>query len=1033
LSCELVDAAPGADGLALEDLREAVGAFRRCVCETAGRHDGFVAGHLGYNLLVLFGYPTAHEHDAEQAVRTGLELCAAVKSLSANVPMRCRIGIATGLVIAGDLVGIAGPGAHGGDHEIVGEAPNAAARLQAATQPDTVAIGPVTRQLIGKLFDCRELGAIDANNSAEPLRGWQVLRESIIASRFEALRGSGLSPLVGRDEEIDLLLRRWGRAKAADGQIVLVSGEAGVGKSRIATAFEERLRAEPHLRRRYFCSPHHQDSALFPFIDQLGRAAGFARDDMQSVRLEKLGALLAQAAPSDEDAAFFAELLSLPSSERHKRPPLSPQRKKERILEALIRQLEGLARRQPVLMIFEDAHWIDPTSRELLDLVVERVPSLPVLLIVTFRPEFQPPWTGQPQLTMVTLNRLDRHDRIALVEQITRGKVLPDEVVHQIADRTDGVPLFVEELTKSVLESGLLRKERDRYVLDRPFPTLAIPTTLHASLTARLDRLGSARRVAQIGAAIGREFPFGLLRVVARLPEGELHAALASLVASELVFQRGAPPAAVYTFKHALVQDAAHDSLLRTARRRLHGRIAEALEAHSPELMDTQPELFALHYAEAGIAEKSVTCWGKAARRSAARSAMAEAAAQFHKGLDQLALLPDTPERRRQELEFWSDLGAVLQAVKGQAAPETGRAYTRARELWEQLDCPLEFLQILYGQSRYHLVRGEIDLALRLDQELLHLSRHQKHSAGLVLSHLSSGRTLMFAGRFAASRLHLEETLTLCEPNSYQLLSHQAGIHPHVSSQAYLGFILFCLGYPDQAFARSNAAIAEARKLAHPTSLAVALAFGARLLLLAGDDAALDEREKELAAVAAEQSFPYWNAQGAVYRGWVKVKNGDVTEGISLLRSGSTAYRVTGAELYMPHYIALLAAACEIAGQIEEASSLLHDALQIVERTGEGWLAAELNRRKGHLLLRQGECEAAEEFYRKARNIAEQQGAKLWELRAALSLARLRRDQRRRAEARDLIAPVYNWFTEGFDTPDLTAAKALLSELDDEV
>jgi predicted ATPase len=550
---------------------------------------------------------------------------------------------------------------------------------------------------------------------------------------------------------------------------------------------------------------------------------------------------------------------------------------------------------------------------------------------------------------------------------------------------------------------------------------------------ARLDRLASARRVAQIGAAIGREFPFGLLCVVAHLPEGELQAALASLVASELVFQRGKPPEAVYTFKHALVQDAAHGSLLRTARRRLHGRIAKALEAHSPELMDTQPEVFAQHYAEAGIVEKSVACWGSAARRSAARSAMAEAAAQFRKGLDQLALLPDTPKRQRQELEFWSALGAVLQAVKGQAAPETGQAYACARELWEQLGSPLEFLQILYGQSRYHLVRGEIDLALRLDQELLHMSCRQKHSVGLVLSHLSSGRTLMFAGRFASSRSHLEETLALCEPSSYPLLCHQAGIYPHVSSQAYLGFILFCLGYPDQALARSNLAIAEARRLAHPTSLAVALAFGARLLLLVGDDAALNEREEELAAVAAEQGFPYWNAQGAVYRGWVKVKNGDVTEGISLLRSGAAAYRATGAELYMPHYIALLAGACEIAGQIEEASSLLHDALQIVERTGERWFATELNRRKGHLLLRQRQCAAAEEFYRKARNIAEQQGAKLWELRAALSLARLRRDQRRRAEARDLLAPVYNWFTEGFDTPDLKAAKALLSEFDDRV
>jgi len=472
---------------------------------------------------------------------------------------------------------------------------------------------------------------------------WQVLRPSAVESRFEALRGSALTPLVGRDEEIDLLLRRWARAKAGDGQVVLVSGEPGIGKSRSAAALEERLQTEPHIRLRYFCSPYHQDSALFPFVDQLGRAAGFARDDMPAAKLDKLDALLARAAPPDEDVAFLADLLSLPASDRHPLPNLSPQRKKERTLEALIRQLEGLARQQPVVMIFEDVHWIDPTSHELLDLLVECVRSLPVLLIVTFRSEFQPSWTGQPQVTMLALNRLDRRDRITLATEIAGGKTLPDEVVSQIVDRTDGVPLFVEELTKSVLESGLLREDVDRYVLDGALPPFAVPTSLHASLIARLDRLASVRLVAQTGAAIGREFSYELLRAVSYLPEEELQASLARLVASELVFQRGTPPDAVYAFKHALVQDAAHGSLLRSPRQQLHAQIAKALETHSPELMDTQPELFAQHYAEAGLVEKSVAYWGKAGHRSVARSAMAEAAAQLPKGLDQLALLRTTP------------------------------------------------------------------------------------------------------------------------------------------------------------------------------------------------------------------------------------------------------------------------------------------------------------------------------------------------------------------------------------------------------
>ena len=930
------------------------------------------------------------------------------------------------MVMVGDLVGVG----ELGDHEIVGETPNIAARLQALAEPDAVVIAAGTRRLVGDLFEYRELGAIDTNTGAEPMRSWQVLRASTVASRFEALHGSALTRLVGRDEEVDLLLRRWARAKAGDGQVVLVSGEPGLGKSRLTAALAERLHAEPYLRLRYFCSPYHQDSALYPFIDQLSRAAGFARDDTPATKLEKLEALLAPAAPPEEDVALLADLLSLPASTRYPLPNLSPQRKKERTLEALIRQLEGLARQQPVVMVFEDAHWIDPTSRELLDLAVERVRSLPVLLIVTFRPEFQPLWTGQPQVTMLALNRLDGRDRTALIAQIAGGKPLPDDVVAQIVDRTDGVPLFVEELTKSVLESGLLREEADRYVLDRALLLFAIPTTLHASLLARLDRSASVRRVAQIGAAIGREFSYALVRAVSRLPEDELQTALTRLVASELVFQHGTPPEADYAFNHALVQDAAHSSLLRSTRHRLHAQIAEALEAHSPEMMENQPELFARHYAEAGLIEKSVTYWGKAGRRSAARSAMAEAAAQLEKGLAQLKLLPDTPERQRQELEFLSALGAALIADKGQAAPETGHVYTRARELWEQLGSPSEFLQIPFGQSRYHMYRGEFDLAQRLAEDLLRLSRQRNDPAGLVLGHCSSGRNLSLVGRFASSRSHLEEALALYDPIPHRALVRQAGVDPQVLSQAFLAIVLLCLGFPDQALAQSRAAIAEARSLAHPPSLASALAIGAGLLSLGGDNAALAERADELVAITTEQGFPAWRAQGAIYRGYIKVKNGDVAEGISLLRSGLSAYRATGTKTWMPHLIALFAAVCQLAGQIEEGLILLDDALQIIESTREHWLNAELNRLKGQLLLQQGHAEAAEELYLKALGIAAEQEAKLWELRAAMSLARLRRDQGRGAEARDLLAPIYGWFTEGFDTQDLKETKALLDELD---
>jgi class 3 adenylate cyclase/predicted ATPase len=998
--CDLVGSTPLSARLDPEDLRRIIGAYHRCVTEVVEGFGGFVARYMGDGVLVYFGYPQAHEDDAERATRCGLALVDRVQRLNQAEELHARVGIATGLVVVGGEVV---------EHDVAGDTPNLAARLQTLAEPNTVVIAAGTHRLLGALFEYRELGAVEVKGVAAPVLAWQVLRASAVASRFEALRGSALTPLVGREEEIDLLSRRWALAKTGAGQVVLISGEPGIGKSRIAAELEGRLYAEPHIRLRYFSSPYHQDSALYPFADQLERASGFLPDDPPAARLEKLETLLARAAPPDEDVAFIAHLLSLPSSDRHKLPNLNPQRIKERTLEALLRQLEGLAREQPVLMVFEDVHWIDPTSHELLDLTIERVRSLPVLLIITFRPEFQPRWTGQPQVTMLTLNRLDRRDRSALVAQVAEGNALPDEVVDQIVDRTDGVPLFVEELTKSVLESGV--------------SLVGIPTTLHDSLMARLDRLAPVRLVAQIGAAIGRQFTYVLLRAVSDLPDDELRGALARLVASELVFERGIPPDAIYTFKHALVQDAAHASLLRSTRQQLHAHIAEALEAHTPELMDTQPELFAQHYAEAGLVEKSVACWGKAGHRSAARSAMAEAAAQYQKGLDQLALLPDIPERQRQELELHSGLGEALKVAKGYAAPETGDAYARARALWEELGSPSEFLGVPFGQSVYHLYRGELDLALRLDEDLLRLTSQRADAAGLILGHLSSGRDLFFVGRFALSRSHLEEALALYDSNSSRWLIEQAG-----ASSAYLGIVLFCAGYPDQAMALSTAALADTRRQAHPPSLAGCLATCIRLSLTAGDNAALGEWLDELVMITTEQGFPHWRAMITICRGWVAVKSGDVAEGISLVRSGSAASRTYSA--WRPHNIALLATVCEIAEQIDEALNLMDEALQIVENTGERWFEAELYRHKGKLLLRQGHTEVAEEFYRKALSISQEQEAKMWELRAAVSLARLRRDQGRRDEVRDLLAPVYGWFTEGFDTPDLKDAKALLDELD---
>jgi class 3 adenylate cyclase len=674
--CDLVGSTALASRLDPEDLREAIGAYHRCVAETISRFDGFVAKYMGDGVLAYFGYPQAHEDDAERAVRAGLAVVEAVRKVPTPEALQVRIGLATGLAVVGDLIGSGAAQ----EQAVIGETPNLAARLQALAGPDQIVIPEDMRRMVGRLFEYDNLGEVEIRGLAAPVRVFRVVRESPVGSRFEALR-TGETPLVGRAEEMELISRRWAQAKAGRGQVVLISGEPGVGKSRLAEAFRQSLEGEPHTRLRYFCSPHHQDSALFPFIAQLERAAGFEREDTPAARLEKLEALVATNAPAESDLQLVAELLSVPLDGRYPALDLTPQRKKEKTFEALLRQLAGLARQQPVLMIFEDLHWADPSSRELLDLTMEQIGRLPVLVVATFRPEFQSPWVGQPHVTSLSLRRLGRDESEELVtELVGNSAALPTELLDEIIERTDGVPLFLEELTKAVLEA---KGSGVNTAASVPAAALAVPATLHASLMARLDRLGAAaKEIAQIGAAIGREFSYDLLAAVARPTEAELREALGRLVDAGLVFQRGVLPQSTFLFKHVLVQDAAHGSLLRSSRHQLHAQIADAVEALFPELMDSQPELLAQHYAEAGLVEKSVAYWGKAGRRSAARSAMEEAAAQLQKGLAQLALLPDNPERQRQELQFLSALGAALRFVGGQAAPETGHAYARARELW---------------------------------------------------------------------------------------------------------------------------------------------------------------------------------------------------------------------------------------------------------------------------------------------------------------------------------------------------------------
>jgi class 3 adenylate cyclase len=570
--CDLVGSSALSARLDPEDLRRVIGAYHICIAEVIGQYEGIIARYMGDGVLAYFGYPQAHEDDAEQATRAGLALVDAVANLQTDIgaELQVRIGIATGTVVVGDLIG---EGA-AQEQAVVGETPNLAARLQTLAEPGTVLISASTHRLTGGNFEYRDLGHVTLKGWGETLPAWQVLGTSGVESRFEAQHQTRLTPLIGRDEEIDLLLRRWRYAAQGEGCAVVLSGDPGIGKSHIARALQERLQAEPHITLRYFCSAHHTISALFPFISQLERAALFERSDSPTQKFAKLEALLAQSAADADHVAVLANLLSLPPNDRYRLPELSPQNRKEKTFAALLAQLDGLAAREPVLLIFEDVHWIDPTSRELLTVTLERVPRLRVLLLITARPEFTPPWPGHAHVTTLLLTRLSRRDGAALIERVTAGKTLPEEVMNQILARTDGVPLFVEELTKTVLETGLLQERDGHYVLNRPLPSMAIPMTLHASLMARLDRLAPVREVAQIGAVVGREFSYELLNAVAGLPIERLEEALGQLVRSELVFCRGEVPHAVYTFKHTLVRDAAYSGLLKSRRAEVHAAIA---------------------------------------------------------------------------------------------------------------------------------------------------------------------------------------------------------------------------------------------------------------------------------------------------------------------------------------------------------------------------------------------------------------------------------------------------------------------------
>jgi len=1025
--CDLVGSTPLSTRYDPEDLREIVGAYHRCVADTVGRFGGFVARYMGDGVLVYFGYPEAHEDDAERAVRAGLAVIDAVGQLATQEPLNARIGIATGLVVVGDLIGAGAAQERG----VVGETPNLAARLQALARPSTLVVADGTRRQIGTLFEIEDLGPQPLAGFAEPQPAWRVVGESGVVSRFEALR-SGATPLVGRDEELDLLFRRWQQAKSGEGRVVLVSGEPGIGKSRLTAALSQRIETEPHTRIRYFCSPHDQDSALYPFIGQLERAAGFARDDTATMKLDKLEARLAHGAEPG-DLSLIAETLSLSGGERFPPLDLSPQRKKERTLAALLRQLQALTRRQPVLMIFEDLHWIDPTSREVLDLTVEKITGLPVLLVATYRPEFQPPWVSQSQVTVIALNRLGRSEGATLVRRLAGNLgALPPDIVEEIVERTDGVPLFVEELTKAVVEAGADRGNVPISAV--PPSSLAVPATLHASLLGRLDRLGPAtKNVGQVGAAIGRDFSYELVAAAAQLGEPELREALRRLVDSGLVFQRGVPPAAEYLFKHALVQDTAYSTLLRGPRQALHRRIAEALEQRFPDLVETRPEILAHHYGEAAIADKAIAYWHLAGKLSVAKSAVREAITQLRRGLGLLDGLPETRERKQLALDIHVTLTAALMAGKGFADPEAVAALERANRLVTEtgaVGTPLHFF-VLYGLWVSNSTAGAIAAALEHASNFLSIAQSQPSSGPLLVGYRTLAQSLIVSGDYRAALAHFETAVSLYRPDEHRDSAFHYGQDIGVSAFGALSWALWHRGYPDQSARAADRALVYSRELGHARTLAHALYLAGMAAVFARDVANVYARSNDCVALASEHGFAQWAAVGRILQGWADAQKGEATTGIARIRDGLAASEATGRRGATPLFLTLLAEAQALAGKIEEGLATLDDALAQAAASGERGWNAEIHRLCGELTARlpYPDPAKAEESFRTALAIAREQGTRGYELRAAVSLARLWCEQGRRGEAYDLLAPVYGWFTEGFDTQDLKEAKALLDEL----
>jgi class 3 adenylate cyclase/tetratricopeptide (TPR) repeat protein len=1012
--CDLVGSTALSQRLDPEEYREIINSFQKAVSEAVRRFDGYVAKYLGDGVLAYFGYPRAHEDDAEQAVRGALASVSAVGRLNGTPDdwLEARVGIATGLVVAGDIV-------DGDVSEIAaisGATPNLAARLQAVAEPGCVVIDETTHGLISRLLKSTALEKQKLKGISEPVAAWSVAGIRKVESRFEAGQNSSLTAFVGRDRELQTLIHCWNQAKGGEGQVLMISGEPGIGKSRLTEMLHQRLAKDPRIRLRYQCSPHYTNSALYPFIAQLNSAAGIAVDDLASRKLDKLEALLKRATGDVSAVAdLFADLLSIPHKGRYAPRNLTPQAQKARTFDALSDQLLGLAETQPMLMVFEDLHWVDPTTQELLDLIVESIQDKAVLVILTFRPEYQAPWVGQSHVTMMTLSRLAQQESLELVRNIVIDAEVDAQTLDEVAAKADGVPLFVEELTRALMEGGASN---------------VIPATIQASLLARLDRLGPAKRIAQIGAVIGREFGYRLVETASEVDEASLKEQLSALTGSQLVFARGVPPNAIYTFKHALVQDAAYESLLKSRRRELHHQIGTVLEERFPGTVDTEPEILAHHYTKAGLTETAVVHWHKAGQRAIKRSANTEAISHLNKGISLLENLPNTEKRDLQELDLQMALGTPLMLTKGFAAPEVENTFNRALELCEQVGETPKRFSALWGVSYFYAVRSP-GAKPELAKQLYQLAQSEGDQTQRLVAHRVLGARLVLHAKHTEGLEILQQGLALYDPEQHRSLAYVYGQDIGVVCGQWSAWVLWILGHPDQALNMSRETALLARETSHPMTEVYIAVFTAMFHRFRREIEPASKFADKAAREAADQGFGMFQTSATVLRGSLLTVE-SMDDGIALMHEGLTGWRATGAELFVPFYLALLAEAYGEAGRVAEGLAALDEALAIVDKggkDGERLWDAELCRIKGELLLGSSHDAQAEACFQEALQIARSQRARSWELRASVSLSLLWKNQGRRKEARELLQGIYDWFTEGFDTPDLINAKALLDEL----